>query len=63
MSDVLQAISDGEDYELRFCSSRVPEPAGETPVTCIGEVTEGRGVTLLDASGKRLDIAGAGWEH
>lgn len=61
--DVLRAISDGEDYELLLCSSREPERLGETPVTCIGEVSEGRGVMMVDASGARIDIADAGWEH
>lgn len=62
-SGVLQAIAQGEDYELLFCSSRAPEPVGETPVTCIGEVTQGRAVTLLDAQGTPIDISSAGWEH
>ncbi|MFA6045165.1 MAG: thiamine-phosphate kinase [Phycisphaerales bacterium] len=61
--DVQQAISDGEDYELLFCASSEPGPLGETPVTCIGEVSEGCGVVMVDAGGARTDVSRAGWEH
>jgi thiamine-monophosphate kinase len=61
------ALSGGEDYELLFTASkeiieRVKKSAS-VPVTAIGEITAGKGVTLIDKQGKPFRLARAGWEH
>ncbi|MGB0721929.1 MAG: thiamine-phosphate kinase [Gammaproteobacteria bacterium] len=64
------ALSGGDDYELCFT---VPEAAAfeaEEALTClglrcswIGKVEAGSGLRCIDASGKRHDVAQAGYEH
>jgi thiamine-monophosphate kinase len=61
------ALSGGEDYELLFTASadvveRVKK-AASVPVTAIGEIVAGKGVTLVDKEGKPFKLARAGWEH
>jgi thiamine-monophosphate kinase len=61
------ALSGGEDYELLFTADaetmeRVKK-AASVPVTVIGEVTIGKGVSLVDKQGKPFKLAKSGWEH
>jgi len=61
------ALSGGEDYELLFTASdkiidKVKQAAA-CPVTVIGEVVAGKGVTLVDKAGKPFALKKAGWEH
>ncbi len=64
------AAAAGDDYELCFCAARDDRARieralgerGETPITWIGEVLEGRpGVELVDAQGRVLALEG--FEH
>jgi thiamine-monophosphate kinase len=61
------ALSGGEDYELIFtASSEIIErvkKAASVPVTAIGEIVAGKGVTLTDKQGKPFALKKAGWEH
>jgi len=61
------ALAGGEDYELLFTAkaeviNRVKQ-AASCPVTAIGEITAGQGVTVADRRGKPLKLDKAGWEH
>ena len=65
---IRSALTDGEDYELLFTlPSRQAEallkaqPLG-VPVTRIGTVAAGSGMTLIDESGRWTALPG-GWEH
>jgi thiamine-monophosphate kinase len=61
------ALSGGEDYELLFtATSEIIErvkKAASRPVTVIGEITEGKGVSLVDKQGKPFKLEKSGWEH
>jgi thiamine-monophosphate kinase len=63
------AIAGGEDYELLFTvpatkASRLAALRLGCPVTRIGEMVRGRGVTFVDAAGRRMALgARAGHEH
>ncbi len=58
------ALGDGEDYELCFtCTGEPPESAAGVRITPIGTVLDTPGVRWLDASGRRIDAAGLGFEH
>jgi thiamine-monophosphate kinase len=61
------ALAGGEDYELLFTASaeviNKVKKAASCPVTVIGEITAGQGVTVVDRKGKPLEIGRAGWEH
>jgi thiamine-monophosphate kinase len=61
------ALTGGEDYELVFTAkaeviARIKK-AAPCPISAIGEITAGQGVTVVDRRGKPLDIGRAGWEH
>lgn len=61
------ALSGGEDYELLFTAGakvidRVKQ-AASCPITVIGEIIAGEGVTVVDRQGKPLPIDRVGWEH
>ena len=61
------ALSCGEDYELLFTGraeviERVRRKAS-CPITVVGEITTGAGVTLVDKQGKPFKLDKAGWEH
>ena len=69
-SALAHALSDGEDFELLFAvgaddAARLERerPLGETPLTRIGRVVEGRGVTLIEPDGARRELAPRGYEH
>ena len=61
------ALTGGEDYELLFtASAEITEKvkqAAPCPVTVIGEITAGEGVTVVDRRGKPINVGRAGWEH
>jgi thiamine-monophosphate kinase len=61
------ALSGGEDYELLFTASAEivdkVKKAASGPVTAIGEITAGEGVTLVDKEGNPFELKKAGWEH
>jgi thiamine-monophosphate kinase len=61
------ALSGGEDYELLFTAEAEIvdklKKAASCPITVIGEVTDGKGVSLIDKQGKPFKLAKAGWEH
>jgi len=61
------ALSGGEDYELLFTApaeivAKVKK-AASVPVTPIGEITTGKGVTLVDKAGNPFALKRSGWEH
>ncbi len=62
------AVAGGEDYELLLVGPeerllRVRERV-ETPLTIIGEITDGpRRVRMIDASGREVTLPAAGWDH
>jgi thiamine-monophosphate kinase len=61
------ALTGGEDYELLFTAGaeimEKVKQAATCPVTVIGEITTGQGVTVVDRQGKPLKLSKAGWEH
>ena len=61
------ALSAGEDYELLVTGTRdVLDRASaqvSIPLTVIGDVVEGEGVTLLDDNGDPVPAPDSGWEH
>ena len=60
------ALHGGDDYELLFTARprrRVPLEISGVPVTCIGEITRGTGVSILSTSGKRSRLNAGGWRH
>ena len=63
-------LAGGDDYEILFTApgsvAKVLEHvASETkvPITRIGRMQAGKGVTVLDAAGRRREIARGGWQH
>jgi len=68
---LLAALTDGEDFELLFTvASKDAVPVldawkkqfPEIPLTCIGKITKGEGITLRDRSGVR-PLSAHGYEH
>jgi thiamine-monophosphate kinase len=61
------ALTGGEDYELLFTAGAEVidrlKKAAACPVTVIGEITAGQGVTVVDHQGKPLKLGRPGWEH
>ncbi|HEX9461159.1 MAG TPA: thiamine-phosphate kinase [Alphaproteobacteria bacterium] len=65
-----RVLTGGDDYEILFTApasvAKVLEHlAGEmkVPITRIGRTEAGKGVTVLDAAGRRRELAQAGWVH
>ena len=63
-------LAGGDDYELLFtaeseAATKLAAIAVELdlPITAIGRITEGSGVTALDASGGQIDLPSTGWRH
>jgi thiamine-monophosphate kinase len=61
------ALAGGEDYELLFTAKaevidKVKQSAS-CPITVIGEIVAGKGVTVVDRQGNPIDVGKAGWEH
>jgi thiamine-monophosphate kinase len=61
------ALSGGEDYELLFTAKAEVidkvKQAASCPITVIGEIVAGKGVTVVDRQGKLIKLGKAGWEH
>ena len=64
------ALNDGEDFELLMAVEPVDaqdllkqNPLKDVRLTCIGRITEGSGVTLIEPSGERRPLAPGGYEH
>lgn len=65
-----KAITGGDDYEIAFTAPagaerKIMRASAKTgvPVTKIGQVERGRGVTVHDAAGKPLNVGAPGWTH
>ena len=61
------ALAGGEDYELLFTAKaevidKVRQSAS-CPITVIGEIVAGKGVTVVDRQGNPIKLGKAGWEH
>jgi thiamine-monophosphate kinase len=61
------ALTGGEDYELLFTAkaeviARIKK-ATSCPISAIGEITAGQGVTVVDRRGKPMELGRTGWEH
>jgi thiamine-monophosphate kinase len=60
------ALDGGEDYELLFAappSMRIPRSIAGVPITRIGRLTLGAGITLVDNAGRERPLKPGGWEH
>jgi thiamine-monophosphate kinase len=53
-------LTGGDDYEILFTARAVP---GRLPVTQIGRIEKGQGVTVLDGDGKKLRFKQSGYRH
>ena len=61
------ALNGGEDYELLFTvpkrfARRLPSVIAGVPITVIGEITNGKKITLLDSSGRGIPLKPLGWD-
>ncbi|MBV8537730.1 MAG: thiamine-phosphate kinase [Alphaproteobacteria bacterium] len=63
-------LTGGDDYEILFTAPRAAAPeiarltaAAGVPMTRIGRMETGRGVSVLDAQGGRRKLAHGGWTH
>ena len=63
-------LGGGDDYELLFTAvSEAAAPLAaiardlELPITAIGRIVEGGGMTALDETGAPIDLASPGWRH
>jgi len=69
-SPLASLLTGGDDYELLFTApfraaaalTRIGEAAG-VPLTAIGRIVAGEGVTVVDAAGQALAIGQGGWRH
>jgi thiamine-monophosphate kinase len=60
------ALHGGDDYELLFTarSSRsIPSEIRGVPITCIGEITRGKRISIIKGAGKRTPLKPGGWQH
>ena len=59
------ALSGGEDYELIVIADEENALAmrAEIGLVRIGEITQGSGVTVLDASGRMMQLEKTGYDH
>lgn len=55
-------LTGGDDYELAFTSSEEPE-VGDAPLTAIGEVTDGAGVSVTGPDGEAMQLTRGGFNH
>jgi thiamine-monophosphate kinase len=63
-------LGGGDDYELVFTAPRIAEPVLATlatalalPITMIGRVEAGRGVRVVDETGRNIALAASGYRH
>ena len=66
----ISLLGGGDDYELLFAAPLEARPAvlaaaeaSATPVTEIGRVAAGEGVSLLDRAGEAVSVDREGWTH
>jgi thiamine-monophosphate kinase len=60
------ALHGGEDYELLFTARprhHVPSQISGVEITCIGEITRRKLVSLINKAGARSPLQSRGWEH
>ena len=60
------ALHGGEDYELLFTARparRVPSHISGVPITCIGEITRRKQISLINKAGARSPLEPGGWQH
>ncbi|MCX5991780.1 MAG: thiamine-phosphate kinase [Chloroflexi bacterium] len=63
------ALTGGEDYELLFAANKETidnvgnSPEADCPVTVIGEIISGSGISLLGKDGKPSRVDKKGWDH
>jgi thiamine-monophosphate kinase len=60
------ALHGGEDYELLFTARpgrRVPSKISGVLITCIGQITRRKQVSLIEQTGARSPFEPGGWEH
>ncbi|MHB8994233.1 MAG: thiamine-phosphate kinase [Armatimonadota bacterium] len=61
------ALSSGEEFELLLTTPphkvECLQAATDLPLTVVGEVVEGAGVAVIDASGSPVRLVSAGWDH
>ena len=67
---IVQAATAGDDYEIAFTAPEAKRAAvdaaardAKIPVTEIGRVEEGGGVSLIDANGNDVPVASPGYVH
>lgn len=65
-----RVLTGGDDYEILFAApasaAKVLEHLAnesKVPITRIGRTEKGKGVTVLDTSGRRRELAQGGWVH
>jgi thiamine-monophosphate kinase len=57
-------LTGGDDYELLFTAPAIREgELAALPVTIIGRMEQGRGVTVLDPAGTPMRLDRAGFQH
>jgi thiamine-monophosphate kinase len=60
------ALHGGDDYELLFTAHTgrpLPSAISGVSMTCIGEITHARKVSIITETGKRLPLKAGGWQH
>jgi thiamine-monophosphate kinase len=60
------ALHGGDDYELLFTARprrRIPANISGIPLTCIGEITRGRRISITTETGERKALRPGGWQH
>ena len=55
------ALTCGDDYELLFTAGERPD--AKEPITAIGEIVEGEGITVLDRGSVRAIDKAEGYRH
>ncbi|MEQ1706270.1 MAG: thiamine-phosphate kinase, partial [Rickettsiales bacterium] len=68
--EIITALTGGDDYELLFtvppAKKSIIEQLAKTlglPLTCIGKITEGNNVKILDENGKTIELNKKGFSH
>ncbi len=69
--DVLvDVLASGDDYEILVAARRAALPdllsrasAAGIPLTVVGEVVDGAGVTVIGSDGRPISLARSGWDH
>jgi thiamine-monophosphate kinase len=61
------ALHGGDDYELLFTvsprnSRKLSKAPGFSQLTAIGEITRGKGITLIGRNGAKRNLKPRGWD-